>query len=103
MKFLAVSVSLMKEAWPPRYEVSINKLATVSYSAEDSVGFLCNDIAYAWSASSFQLWKMFVIEADFEKPRIEFRRIEWGGPSVKNLRADGTRVTVAWAPVTRDD
>lgn len=100
---LAVSAILMKQAWPAKYKVFINKLATVSYSADESADFLRKHSANDWPASSFHLWKMFVTEAEAEKPSIEFRRIVWGGPSVKNLRADGTRVTVPWMPVMRDD
>lgn len=74
---LAVSVALMKQAWPVRYEVIINKNNTVSYPAEDSARFLSRDNACDWPASSFHLWKMCVkTEAEVGESRIEFRRVE---------------------------
>lgn len=99
---LAVSVALMKQAWPPKYSVFINKQATVSYSADNAQGSIPKDKANDWPASRFHLWKMFVTEPDTERPRFEFRRIKWGGPSVRNLRADGTRATVPWTPVIKN-
>ena len=90
---LAVSVSLMKQAWPKKYEVFINKHATVAYPADEDAKFLNSRSAHDWPASSYHLWKMFVTDPDTKLPRIEFKRIEWGGPTVQNMRPDGTRLT----------
>lgn len=93
---LAVSVGLMRQAWPRKYKVVINKEATVSYSADDVTDMFRKKSANDWPASSYHLWKMFVMDGDAEDLRIEFKRIEWGSPCVQNLRADGTRVTKPW-------
>ncbi|KAL6722078.1 hypothetical protein ACLMJK_001183 [Lecanora helva] len=90
---LAVSVALMKQAWPKKYRVHINKHDTVAYAADEDAKFLSSRGAHEWPVSSYHLWKMFVTDADAALPGIEFKRIEWGGPTVKNLRPDGTRIT----------
>ena len=90
---LAASVSLMRQAWPKRYKVTINKDATVAYPADEDANFRNIRNAHDWPASSYHLWKMFVTDSDAELPRIEFKRIEWGGPTVQNMRPDRTRLT----------
>lgn len=75
---LAVSVTLMKQAWPAKYKVVINKLATVSYPIDETAVFFRKPSADEWPASSFYLWKMFVTETEAETPKIEFRRVQWG-------------------------
>ena len=91
---LAMSVKLMKQAWPAKYKVLINSRATVAYPADELLEILRQQSAINWPASGFHLWKMFVTEVDADLPRIEFKRIEWGGPTVKNLRPDGTREVI---------
>ena len=85
---LAISVALIKQAWPSKYKVKVDIHATVSYSAEQFI-----DI-HEWPLPSYHLWKMFVLESDKEIPSIEFKRVEWGSPCVKNLKSDGTRTTM---------
>lgn len=75
---LAISVNLMRQAWPAKYKVIIDKLATVSYSVNDSANFFRKPSANDWPASSFHLWKMFVTETEAEMPTIEFRRVQCG-------------------------
>ena len=89
---LAISASLMKQAWPSKYKVTINKFATVAYPADEMATMLGQQHADDWPTSSYHLWKMFVTQVDQILPRIEFKRIEWGGPCVRNLREDGVRV-----------
>lgn len=91
---LAVSAALIKQAWPSKYNVVVNKRATVAYSADQVTDLLEKHNANDWPASSYHLWKMFVIDPGVGLPRIEFKRIEWGSACVKNLRADGTRATL---------
>ena len=91
---LAVSTALMKQAWPKKYQVTINQRAKVAYPADEEASVLCSHSVTGWPASSYHLWRLFVTDPDAILPRLEFKRIEWGNPSVKNLRGDGTRVTL---------
>ena len=90
---LAVSVALMKQAWPVKYDVFVNTHATIAYSEDEVASLLNQGNTFGWPASSYYLWKMIVTERPAKTPRFEFMRIEWGSPCVKNLKADGTRVT----------
>ena len=74
---LAVSVALMKQAWPPQYKVFINKELTIVHSSSVDRGIVKKQKGNDWPASSYHLWKMFVTDDSAENPRHEFRRIEW--------------------------
>jgi len=91
---LWVSAALVKQAWPRKYKVSVNKHATVAYPADEVADLLSKHHANDWPASSYHLWKMFVFDTDASSPQMEFKRIEWGSPCVRNLREDGTRIVV---------
>lgn len=90
---LAVSIALMKQAWPKKYNIHINKAITVSYPADEMIALMNGNGGGAWPASTFHLWKLFVMDTDAETTRFEMRRVEWGSACVKNLGADGTRMT----------
>ena len=91
---IAVSTALMRQAWPRKYNVIINERASVTYPIDEVESLLNKHGANDWPAFSYHLWKMFVTDPSVPLPRLEFKRIEWGGACVKNLRADGTRITI---------
>ena len=91
---IAISVALMRQAWPKKYHVIINERTSVAYPADEVENFLSMNGADDWPAVSYHLWKMFVTDPNASLPRLEFKRIEWGAACVKNLRPDGTRETI---------
>lgn len=76
---LAVSMALLKEAWPARYRVVVNRDVTVDMQGEDDVMLLGKQKVVDWPASAFHLWKMFVVEVEDGETRREFRRVRWKG------------------------
>lgn len=76
---LAVSMALLKEAWPARYRVCVNRDVTVDMQGEDDVRLLGKQKVVDWPASAFHLWRMFVVEGKDGERRREFRRVRWKG------------------------
>lgn len=74
---LSISVALMKQAWPAKYKVFINKSDTIEYSSRSDTGILQKQAGNDWPSSSYHMWKMFVTDPQEENPTREFRRIIW--------------------------
>ena len=72
-------MALLKEAWPARYRVCVDRDVTVDMEGEDDVRLLGKQKVVDWPASAFHLWKMFVIEGKDGEIRREFRRVRWKG------------------------
>lgn len=74
---LAMSVRLMKQAWPVGYGVVVNRdqVAVYQETVDWEVGRKkkCNE----WPVGGYHLWKMFVRQEGNGEVRREFKRIEW--------------------------
>ena len=78
---LAVSMALLKEAWPARYRVCVNRDVTVDMPGEDDVRLLGKQKVTDWPASAYHLWRMFLVEGEDGETRREFRRVWCKGVS----------------------
>ena len=74
---LAVSVALIKQAWPAQYRIVINKNETVLYSTLVDTEIVKKQKGNDWPSSSYHLWKIFVTDVDEENPRRELKRVVW--------------------------
>lgn len=82
---LAISIPLIKHAWPAKYKVVINKEDTVLYSPNVDKDIVRRQKGVDWPASTYHLWKMFVTDTETENPKREFRRIRWEERSCDRL------------------
>ena len=79
---LAVSVALVRQAWPLKYKNIHVDSHSVGPHAEPGMRdqfrqFRGLDRFGEWMASSWYLWQMVTIETGAEEPRKEFRCIDW--------------------------
>lgn len=76
---LAMSVRLMKQAWPVGYGVVVNRdeVAVYQETVDWEVGRKRR--VNEWPVGGYHLWKMFVRENEKGEVRREFKRIEWRG------------------------
>ena len=74
---LALSVRLMKQAWPVGYGVVVNRdeVAVYQETVDWEVGR--NRRVNDWPVGGYHLWKMFVRDEGNGEVRREFKRIEW--------------------------
>ena len=74
---LAMSVRLMKQAWPVGYGVVVNRdeVAVYQETVDWEVGRKRR--VNEWPVGGYHLWKMFVREDEKGEVRKEFKRIEW--------------------------
>ena len=74
---LAMSVRLMKQAWPVGYGIVVKRDEVVFY--EETVDWEVgrNRRVNEWPVGGYHLWKMFVRNEGNGEVRREFKRIEW--------------------------
>ena len=74
---LAMSVRLLKQAWPVGYGVVVNRdeVAVYKETVDWEVGRKRR--VNEWPVGGYHLWKMFVREDENGDMRREFKRIEW--------------------------
>ncbi len=79
---VAISVALVRQAWPMRYNKIYVDTQSVGLRAEPGISERIKELRgfigfEEWSASSWYLWQMVTTEPDAEEPRREFRCIDW--------------------------
>ena len=79
---VAVSVALVKQAWPMRYNKIYVDTQSVGFCTKPGIPERIKELRgfiglQEWSASSWYLWQMVTNEPDTEEPRREFRCIDW--------------------------
>ena len=74
---LAMSVRLIKQAWPVGYGVIVNRdeVAVYKETVDWEVGR--KKKVNEWPVGGYHLWKMFVRDDENGEVRREFKRIEW--------------------------
>ena len=76
---LALSVRLMKQAWPVGWGVVVCRDEVVVYQETVDWEVGRKRRINEWPVGGYHLWKMFVREDGEGRVRREFRRIEWRG------------------------
>lgn len=74
---LALSVRLMKQAWPVGYGVVVNRDEVAIYQETVDWEVGRKRKVNEWPVGGYHLWKMFVRKDEKEEVRREFKRIEW--------------------------
>ena len=74
---LAMSVRLLKQAWPVGYGVVVNRDEVAFYKETVDWEVGRKRRVNEWPVGGYHLWKMFVREDENGDVRREFKRIEW--------------------------